>query len=465
MQSTRHTGTGPMRRGAGYALCSALLLIAGAAFASSPKGTVTRAPGEITTAVQTITSAGPLDSIFLGVDAATQISYAGDPAYQVFPPSTTPGDYGTFIVVDDALYAPDFSGHGSSATGSIGIYTAFTPISQSGVSGSGTSADPFTVTTAVAVGATGLTLTHVDKYVVGDENYRTDATLTNAGGAPVDAILYRAMDCYLGGTDRGYGFVNGTAVGCSLNPSNTPPGRIEQLVPLSAGNAYFEASYSQVWSAIGTHAPFDNTCRCDEEIDNGAGISWNVTVPANGSITRSHLTVFSPLGAQALFVTKTADQPSADAGATDGYTIVVSNPNSADATLDSIIDTLPAGFTYTTGSSSGATTADPTIASQILTWAGPFQVTANGTLSLHFSVSVSTTNGTYYNEATATGAALTIAGSGPTAPITVGGEPPPPPPPPQAAIPTPTLGGGMLALLALLVVGAGLYFSRRRLTR
>ncbi len=445
-----------------YGLLTTLLLIASAASANVAKGVITPTSAvNPATSVQTITSAGPLDRIFVGTDGATQISRIGDPSFEVFPPSTTPADYGTFIVVNNALYAPDFAGHGGSASGGIGVYTIFTPISQSPVSGSGTAASPFQVTTVVGVGATGLTATHVDTYVIGQESYRTDVTLANSSGAAIDAILYRAMDCFLGGSDLGYGFVSGSSVGCSVNANNLPAGRIEQLVPLSGGSAYYHAGYSQVWAAIGTHMPFNNTCLCTTLLDNGAGISWNVTVPAGGSITRSNLTVFSPLGAAALFVTKTADQPNAAAGAIDGYTITITNPNPSAATLNSIIDTLPAGFTYQAGTSSGATSANPGIAGQVLTWMGPFSVPANGVLLLRFNVSVSTAGGTYFNQATATGTGQTIAGSGPTAPVTVGGTPPPPPPP-VSTVAVPTLGVSMLILLALLTVCAGWYVSRRR---
>ena len=457
MDHAHLTHAARIRRTATFALSCTLLLIVGGVFA---KGTINQAPNAVATPAQAISSAGPLDNIWLGDDGAAQISYAGDSSYEVFPPSNIPGDYGTFIVVNDALYAPDLANHGNTATSSIGSYTPFTPQSQSGVTGSGTAGNPYSVTTVLGVGATGLTLTHVDSYVVGQESYRTDVTITNASGSPVDAILYRAMDCYLGSTDTGYGFVAGTSVGCSLNANNTPPGRIEQLVPLNAGSSYLEAGYSQVWAAIGTHLPFDNTCRCAENIDNGAGISWTITIPANGSITRSHLTTFSPLGAAALYVTKTADQANVSPAGTNGYTITVSNPNATVNTLDSIVDTLPAGFSYQSGSSSGATTTDPVIAGQALTWTGSFPVPANGTLSLHFNVTAASSAGTFYNEATATGAGLTIAGSGPTAPVTIGGVPPQQNP--VAALPM--LSNGLLALLALLVMGIGLYFTRRRIT-
>jgi hypothetical protein len=272
-----------------------LLLVLASAPSAAADGKGVTTDG-VETVYGTISSAGPLDQIFAGVDVASQLSYVSDVDYQVYPPSTIPGDYGTFVVVNDVLYAPDFADHGSTATGSLGTYTVVTQVSQSGVSGSGTPADPHRITTVVDVGATGLRVTQVDSYVVGEERYRVDVTLANSGSGPVSGILYRAMDCYLAGDDFSYGMQSGTAVGCSANPYNTPPGRIELLEPITGGNNYYQANYSEVWAAIGTHQPFNNTCRCTEFIDTGAGISWSFTVPAAGSVTYSHYAVFSPTG-------------------------------------------------------------------------------------------------------------------------------------------------------------------------
>jgi len=453
-QTPVHAGAWAHRAWGTLFACAAAL---GVTTVASAKGVFTPVPAEAQTAFQTITSSGPLDQIFLGVDIAAQVAHTGDTSYEIYPPGTTPGDYGTFLLVANVLYAPDFIGHGGTATGGLGTYTVYTPISQSPISGTGTSSDPFTVTTVVGLATTGLTITQVDSYVVGQESYRTDVTVANATAAPIAAILYRAFDCYLGGSDSGYGVVNGTAPGCSVNPNNTPAGRIEQIIPLNGGNNYYESGYNAVWTWIGTHAAFPDTCDCTIQEDNGSGISWNITVPANGSITRSNLTVYSPVGTQPLFVTKTADVANVGAGAADGYTITVTNPNSTGSTLNSITDTLPAGFTYTAGSSSGATTADPSVAGQVLTWNGPFSVPASGTTTLHFGVTVSSVSGTYTNQATADAGAETVAGSGPTAPITVGGGPPPPP----TVISTPTLGAGALALLALILLMVGLAARRR----
>ena len=120
---------------------------------------------------------------------------------------------------------------------------------------------------------------------------------------------------------------------------------------------------------------------------------------------------------------------------------------------------MPAGFTYTPGSSTGATTADPTVAANTLTWAGPIAVPPVGTAVLHFGVTVSSTAGTYTNQATADAGADTVVATGPTAPITVGGGGGGGGPP--AGIPAPTLSEGMLAALILILLAAGVFAGRR----
>jgi uncharacterized repeat protein (TIGR01451 family) len=216
--------------------------------------------------------------------------------------------------------------------------------------------------------------------------------------------------------------VQGTTPSCTVNANNSPAGRIEQLVPTTGGNNYMEGRYSAVWAAIGAHAALPNTCDCTltSPEDNGQGISWNTTIPAGGQVTYSHVTNFSPLGQLVLTTTKTADSGTANAGGADGYTISVANPNATSVSLSSIVDTLPAGFSYVTGSSSGATTANPTIVGQTLTWTGPFNDPAGGAATLHFGVTVASTAGTYYNNAGASAAGGdTVLATGNTAPIVV----------------------------------------------
>ena len=81
------------------------------------------------------------------------------------------------------------------------------------------------------------------------------------------------------------------------------------------------------------------------------------------------------------------------------YTITINNPSLGAITLDTITDSLPAGFSYMPGSTTGVTTADPGIAGQDLTWSGPFLVPAASSVCLQFNATASLTPGDYFNNA------------------------------------------------------------------
>jgi uncharacterized repeat protein (TIGR01451 family) len=361
-----------------------------------------------------ITSSGPLTSIYITDTLNCQVAHSGDGAFEFYPPGSQIGDCGTFLVVGSTLYgfATGF------ASGGANPRTAFTPVSQSAVLGTGTAADPYRIVTVVAAGTTGITLTETDSYVVGQEVYRTDLQLANAGAIGQSVLVYRAGDCFLQSSDFGFGRVGPAgAIACTVNLTATS--RIEQWVPITAGSHYYETFYNTGWVKIGSRQPFLDTCDCTTFEDNWAGLSWAVTVPAGLTTTISQLTVFSPLGTSPLTTAKTADSATAAGGAADGYTITVSNSNIAAVALNSIFDDLPAGFTYTAGSTTGVTTSDPATVGQHLTWSGPFTVPGNGSVSLHFGVTVSAVPGDYFNSAGADAGNVAVAPTGPTAEITV----------------------------------------------
>jgi uncharacterized repeat protein (TIGR01451 family) len=371
-----------------------------------------------------ISSAGPLTNIQIGVDLSCQVAHSGDTDLEFYPPDVTPGDCGTIVSVNGSVYSPDFDNHDSTAADSLtGVSVPFTPVSQTAVTGTGTAGDPFQVITVADAGNSGLRITETDTYVVGSESYRTDVKVQNTGNTSVDAIIYRAGDCYLGGSDEGYGLAAPATktVACTVNADNSPPARIEEWSPITPADHYLEANYDDVWAALATGNDLPDTCICATLDDNGAAVNWDRTIAAGGSVTLSHLTTFSPVGTLPLVVTKTADQGTADPGAQDGYTISISNPNVDNVDVSEITDTLPAGFSYVSGSTTGATTNDPAIASQTLTWTGPFTIDGDSSqpVTLHFNVTVSSEPGTYYNSATVNGADAVPAVD--VAPITVGG--------------------------------------------
>ena len=421
-------------------------------FAMTPAGSITKSTKQrrvieapAMTPFVDIASAGPLTHVWLGNELSCQVQHVDDgEVHEFFPDDTIPGDSGTFIAMDGILYAPDFTAHGTTSTDSIGARTVFTPISQTPVTGSGTMADPFTVITVVGVAETGLLIQQTDTYVVGQEFYTTHVMISNNGTDTASGVLYRGGDAFLATSDFGFGFTevfgsNRNAVACSVNENNMPPAKIEEWIPFTGGNNYFQNDYDTVWGQIGAQVPLPDSCACTDFLDNGGGISWNFSIPVGASATYSHVTLISSQGLEGLVTSKTADNSTSQAGTQNGYTISIQNPNANDVTVSSITDTLPAGFVYVPGSTTGVTTDDPTIVAQLLTWNGSFSVPARDSISLHFAVIVADTPGDHFNEAGGSAEdGYNVIPTGPTAQVNVTAGPTPTPTPTAGATSTPT---------------------------
>jgi hypothetical protein len=280
---------------------AALAVLAPAALAATPTNDIGSA-------------GGPLTHVFIGNDFSCQVNHTGDTSNEFYPPGTVPGDCGTFLAVAATLYGPDFQSHGTTATGDLNGGTGdtlFSGVSQSAVTGSGTSSSPRQVVTSGDAGSSGLHVSQTDGYVDGAEYYRTDVTVSNSTGSPITATLFHAADCFLQNSDSGFGWFDSASqsIFCTENPNNSPTGRIVGFQPLTSGSHYTETMYSTVWSQITqSGAQFPDSCDCTTQEDNGAGLSWAITVPANGSTTVSFLSTFSPTGAL-------ADQPITATGA------------------------------------------------------------------------------------------------------------------------------------------------------
>ncbi|MCW2607464.1 MAG: hypothetical protein JWO60_2157 [Frankiales bacterium] len=387
-----------------------------------------------------ITSNGPLVRILATGDLNCAVDRFDDEAGEFFGDTAC----GTFVVVGDVLYGPaDIPAGG-------GAYprTPWTPVSQSAVSGSGTSADPYRLVTTVAAGTSGLDLVQTDSYVVGQESYRTDVRLTSTSEGPLAVRLYRAGDCYLNSSDDGFGtqdLATGAVACRATDPAGGGPGtRIEEWRPLSSGSTSFEAGYSTVWSRIGAQQAFDNTCLCDVAVDNGAGLSWDVALPPGGTATRSHLLTFSPLGDVPLDVATTADPTTVEAGGRTGYAVTVTNPNLRDVALRSITARLPEGFTYVPGTTTGLSTRDPVQTGSALVFDGPFSAPGDGSAVLRFAVTAGTVPGVYVTTAEVDAGGVAVVPVGPAATVTVtravppSGSPSPTPTPSPDVSPTPS---------------------------
>jgi uncharacterized repeat protein (TIGR01451 family) len=243
-------------------------------------------------------------------------------------------------------------------------------------------------------------------------------------------------DCFLQGSDQGFGRFDSNDGSIACVASAAPSTRTEKWTPLTNGSRYFEAGFQSVWTKVGTRTEFPSTCECATFQDNGAGLSWTVTLLAEQATTVSHKTTLSP-GPPA--VVKTADKEGTPPSPAvknppdpnykyvdDGYTISIINPTSSPIALATITDDLPAGFAYVPNSTTGVTTTEPVITNSgsRLTWKEPkgkaYTVPAFNSISLHFNVHVpaAPTCGTFYNNASASGNTAVVP-TGNTAPITI----------------------------------------------
>jgi hypothetical protein len=256
---------------------------------AAPAARITVAPAP----AASIDSAGPLLRIATGSDLTCAVTHRDDP-------SGSFGGCGTFLAVDGRLYGPAAVPDGDAAA----PRTPWTVVSPPTRSGSGTAADPYRITTTVAAGSSGVQLRQTDSYVVGRDDYRTDLRVVNGAGRSLPVLLYRAADCRLQNSDRGFGllgFPTG-AVAClgAVDPaadSRRPGGRIVQWLPLTAGSGVLQGTPEEVFGAVASRRAFPGSCRCADDIDHAAGLSWAGDVPAGGEVARAHATRIAALTA------------------------------------------------------------------------------------------------------------------------------------------------------------------------
>jgi len=377
--------------------CMRLLLLVGMVAAGGATYIGLRSSAAAGTAE--IVASGPIERIVVADDLSCQVTLENATASSFFPSSLDLADCGTIIAVGSTVFAPDFFSHAGTSTSLV--YTPFTPVSQSAVTGSGTPADPYQITTVVNAGSTGVQITQVDTYVVGQDSYSTQVSVRNGSTGTRNIVLYRAGNCFVGGSDFGYGALNAASasVACTTTPNGAAPMQELRFTPSATGDRYFEGASGTLWSAINLRADLSNSCVCASETENAVGLSWRRSLAPGASVSVSHSTTLTPL--DALVLSKSADAPQTDVGGTNGYTITLSNPNSFPVRLESVTDALPSGFSYVPGSTTGDIAFDPDVSGQTLTWWDWIPVPGNGSISLHFNVTVALTEGMYLNSVTA----------------------------------------------------------------
>jgi subtilisin family serine protease len=201
-----------------------------------------------------------------------------------------------------------------------------------------------------------------------------------------------------------------TSASCRFNSI----GSVEAKFPLASLGVTNVTSSTRVgvWSQTRQSEAL-NSALVDRAPD--AAAAYFQIEPASGGVT--------PVGIGPIVnLSKIASASTVLGNGTLSYTITLRNVGDQDTTLTSVYDTLPDGFAYRTGTTTGLTSSDPSTSGQTLTWAfSPEQPLAqNQSVTLTFGASASNTAGTYYNDASTVAAYSTFPiGTGETAPVTV----------------------------------------------
>jgi hypothetical protein len=232
-----------------------------------------------------IITGNPL-TVHVGSDGSFQIFHSTVPGQgQIFPSGcTTTADFGIFADFGGVLYSPNWADHPcGSATGGIGAHTPWTQTSITTVTGTGTTADPFTVVIVLDAGATGLRLTATVTYVNTENFFRIAKVFSSTAAAPITMRVFEGADIFLAGSDSGIPFLQTS----SLSPGGQNCGPTQNytilFIPLTPANAYSANSYSTVWSQIGAaQLPSTVATGCQ---DNGAANQWDRTINPGASLT------------------------------------------------------------------------------------------------------------------------------------------------------------------------------------
>ena len=261
-------------------------------------------------------------TIRIGSDTSFQILNADNPGVgQIFPSdSSGPADMGWFVDDGTTLYAPLFNEHvDGSATGSLGTYTGYTPVSISPVSGSGTSTDPYLVTTVNDLGTSGMRETLRVSYVNGQNYFTKLLTVANNGTASQTVRIFLAADIYLADSDAGIPYREPNSGSPGGSDCGETPLYFILLIPQTPADAYSATGYSNVWSQIG-NAALDNAINTGCQ-DNGVGLQWNRTIPAGSSVSIQAVTSFGTIPSIAQFNVTQVNADSGQVGQTVNVTI------------------------------------------------------------------------------------------------------------------------------------------------
>lgn len=281
------------------------------------------------------------------------------------------GACGTFVALGGKTYGPPEL---------IDGVETYTPVSQERTE----DGDVATLVTTVALGASGVRVKQTDRYQAGKGFYRTDVELLNAGEAATAATVYRAARCAIG-EESGRRSLHdaGTAMaGCD----GAHDGRtLAAWLPLSPNARRDAAAATAVFGRIAAGQPLADTCACGGQPDPGVAIGWPVDVPAKGQARVGSLAAFGPDGSIPVTLTLRADKREVQPLDENAFTVTLRNPNAGERPVDALLVEHEAAWDVLPGTTTGMTTAEPTVAGDTATWKD-LEVAGHGTGELRFGV-------------------------------------------------------------------------------
>jgi hypothetical protein len=274
-------------RGVMLAMGLALLVALLPSLALAEQGNPPDGPDVSAVGHRTITG-NPL-TIHVASDTSIQVFYAGKPDGQVYPPGYDEADSGGFLwwrqLPMNPVIGPYWAGHDLSSANPV---VPWLPIGQSLVSGSGTAADPWQVTTYVNSGV-GLEVAQWIRYVDGDSCFRVLYTVNDVESSGQKAFtFYHAGDLWPDDSNSGFGYYD-SATG-AVGAWNQEMTFLEYFVPVTTdlgfpmppADHYQEAGYQSIWDRIGDvtgPGPGFNDSIQTAWHNSGAGLQWDLNFP------------------------------------------------------------------------------------------------------------------------------------------------------------------------------------------
>ncbi|WP_143326404.1 hypothetical protein [Vandammella animalimorsus] len=282
---------------------------------------------------------------------------------QVYGPNNTPSSgsiyNSVFLRVDRGSDAQTRVYHNSNANTDVGYQ--FTQVSQSAVSGAGTSASPWAVTTvlkpAEAVDA-GITLTIRDEYVAPELWLKRRLSLSGLPASGASVKLYQNIDTYLLGDDEGPGIVRTAAWNTTGVPDLvgvTRNAQFEALWHTPGSNTplwdrYFSGRYTYPGNQICSGTDNGTSCKTgtgdlsnqidtNTATDNGIAVQWNVPAGA----PQFEVEYMISFAQSAVDLTKAFAPAVINAGQVSKLTFNINNRTTSAVNGIGFTDNLPAG--------------------------------------------------------------------------------------------------------------------------